>query len=58
MNPRVLATAAAAVLAAQIGVADAATNDEIAEIRSQLQNLLQRVDKLEQENTELKEMAN
>lgn len=54
MNPRVLATAAAAILAAQIGSADAATNDEIAEIRSQLQNLLQRVDKLEQENTALK----
>jgi hypothetical protein len=32
----------------------AATNDELSDIRTQLQGLLQRVDKLEQENTQLK----
>jgi cell division protein FtsB len=34
--------------------ADAASSDELAQIREQLQGLMQRVDKLEQENTALK----
>ena len=52
MNKLVIATAVAAVLAASN--AGAASNEEIAEIRSQLQSLLERVDKLEQENSALK----
>jgi hypothetical protein len=47
----------AAALAAALSLgsaANAATNDELAQIRSQLQNLLQRVDKLEAENDTLK----
>jgi hypothetical protein len=50
----VIATAVAAALTTRIGIADAASNDEIADIRSQLGALLQRVDKLEQENSALK----
>src|SRR5688500_1010285 len=37
-----------------MGFAEAASNDELADIRSQLQSLMQRVDKLEQENSALK----
>jgi hypothetical protein len=43
-----------AALAAAPAAPAAATADEIAQIRSQLQGLLQRVDRLEQENTTLK----
>jgi opacity protein-like surface antigen len=53
MKNLVIATALAAALAAPLA-ASAASNDELAEIRSQLQSLMQRVDKLEQENSELK----
>lgn len=46
---------AAAAVAALLGpTAHAATNDELAQIRSQLQSLMQRVDKLEAENDTLK----
>lgn len=54
MNKLAVATAVAAVLSASMGNARAASNDELADIRSQLQGLLQRVDKLEQENAALK----
>lgn len=54
MNKFAVATAVAAVLSASIGSVNAASNDELADIRSQLQGLLQRVDKLEQENSALK----
>ncbi len=47
--------AAAVAVALSFGpAAEAASNDELAQIRSQLQSLIQRVDKLETENTELK----
>lgn len=47
--------AAAVAVALSFGpAAEAASNDELAQIRSQLQSLIQRVDKLEAENTELK----
>ncbi|HEY5756787.1 MAG TPA: cell division protein ZapB, partial [Steroidobacter sp.] len=47
--------AAAVAAALSMGsAAHAASNDELAQIRSQLQNLLQRVDKLEAENDTLK----
>jgi hypothetical protein len=50
-----LIAAAAVATALSLGSpAHAATNDELAQIRSQLQNLLQRVDKLEAENDSLK----
>lgn len=48
----VVVTAASAVL--WLGRAEAAVDEELAEIRTQLQQLLQRVDKLEQENAALK----
>ncbi|HVF17650.1 MAG TPA: hypothetical protein VNA21_12085, partial [Steroidobacteraceae bacterium] len=54
MNKFAIATAVAAVLSASVGSANAASDDELAEIRSQLQGLIQRVDKLEQENATLK----
>jgi len=54
VNKFAVATAVAAVLSASMGSAHAASNDELADIRSQLQGLLQRVDKLEQENAALK----
>jgi cell division protein FtsB len=54
VNKFAVATAVAAVLSASVGSANAASDDELAEIRSQLQGLIQRVDKLEQENTALK----
>ncbi|MET0534809.1 MAG: putative porin [Steroidobacter sp.] len=51
--------AAAAVVALGLGsaapdLAQAASNDELAEIRSQLQGLMQRMDRLESENANLK----
>lgn len=53
MKNQLLAAAVAAAMS--IGsAANAASNDELAQIRSQLQNLLQRVDKLEAENDALK----
>lgn len=54
MKKFVITTAVAAALTTQIGIANAASNDEIADIRSQLGVLMQRVDKLEQENSALK----
>ena len=53
MNKFAIAIAVATALTGP-GVAGAASNEELAEIRAQLQGLLQRVDKLEQENTALK----
>jgi cell division protein FtsB len=55
VNNRVIATAVMAAIASMSGAAHAASPDELAEIRSQLQGLVQRVDKLEQENKTLKE---
>jgi len=52
MSKCVLAIAVAAVLSSS--VVEAASSDELAEIRAQLQALVQRVDKLEEENTTLK----
>lgn len=52
MKNQLLAAAVAAALG--LGSAHAASNDELAQIRSQLQNLLQRVDRLEAENDTLK----
>lgn len=52
MNKLVIAAVAAAALASTS--VQAASDEEIAEIRAQLQALIQRVDKLEQENTALK----
>jgi uncharacterized protein (UPF0335 family) len=49
-----IATAVAATLSYVPAGAMAASTDDIAQIRDQLQTLIQRVDKLEQENTELK----
>src|SRR5688500_7434764 len=47
--------AAAVAAALSLGsAAHAASNDELAQIRSQLQSLMQRVDKLEAENSTLK----
>jgi hypothetical protein len=54
VNKCLIATAVAAILAAPMGLAEAASNDELADIRSQLQSLMQRVDRLEQENSALK----
>lgn len=48
-----IAAAVAAALTAPVG-AQAATSDDLAQIRAQLQGLMQRVDKLEQENHTLK----
>lgn len=53
MKNQLLAAAAAAALGLG-SAAHAASNDELAQIRSQLQSLLQRVDKLEAENNALK----
>lgn len=52
-NPLLAAAVAAAALSLG-SAAQAASNDELAQIRSQLQNLMQRVDKLEAENNSLK----
>lgn len=52
MNERLIA--AAAVAALSMGSVEAASNAEIAEIRTQLQALVERVDRLERENLELK----
>ena len=57
MNKLVVTTAVLAVLASNAASAQQPSverNDEIAQIREQLQLLIQRVDKLESENTELK----
>ncbi len=54
MNLRVIAIVVAALLALGARGADAASDDEIAQIRAQLQALIQRMDRLEQENTLLK----
>lgn len=53
MKNQLLAAAVAAALSLG-SAAHAATDDELAQIRSQLQNLLQRVDRLEAENDTLK----
>lgn len=53
MKNQLFAAAVAAVLSFG-SAADAATNDEFAQIRAQLQSLIQRVDRLEAENTTLK----
>jgi hypothetical protein len=50
----VLAVAVATALSTVSMQAHSASNDELAQIRQQLQGLMQRVDKLEQENTQLK----
>jgi hypothetical protein len=52
VNERLIA--AAAVAALSMGSVEAASNAEIAEIRTQLQALVERVDRLERENLELK----
>jgi hypothetical protein len=44
----------AAPVATHSGIANAAGNDELVEIRAQLHSLMQRVDRLEQENSSLK----
>jgi Putative porin len=54
VNKFAIAIAVAAALAGPPGIARAASNDELAQIREQLQGLMQRVDRLEQENTALK----
>ena len=58
MKNMLIATAVAATLYLPVGAHAAAANtsnaDELAQIRQQLQGLIQRVDKLEQENTQLK----
>ncbi|WP_129776641.1 putative porin [Peristeroidobacter soli] len=54
MKHQFLAAAAAAAALSMGSAAHAASNDEIAQIRSQLQSLMQRVDKLEAENDTLK----
>jgi hypothetical protein len=54
---QLVAAAIVAAIVESIGTAsaaDAAEPNELAQIRSQLQSLIQRVDRLEQENTELK----
>lgn len=54
MKNLMIAAAVAAALSCMPAGADAASSDEIAQIRDQLQGLIQRVDKLEQENASLK----
>ena len=55
MKNLLIATAVAAALSyLPAGANAAASPDELAQIREQLQGLMQRVDKLEQENTALK----
>ncbi len=54
MKNMLLASAVAAVLVYAPGSARAAAADELAQIREQLQGLMQRVDRLEEENTALK----
>ena len=54
VNNLLKAGAAAVAMLSVTGGAQAAQSDELAEIRSQLQGLMQRVDRLEQENTTLK----
>ena len=54
MKNVILATAVSAVLSHAPVSAYAASADDLAQIREQLQGLMQRVDKLEQENTALK----
>src|ERR1041384_4299007 len=49
-----IAAAVAAALSQLPAGAQAATSDDVAQIREQLQGLMQRVDKLEQENQSLK----
>lgn len=49
-----IAAAVAAALSQLPAAAEAATSDDVAQIREQLQGLMQRVDKLEQENQTLK----
>ena len=55
MKNLVLAAAVATALSCASLSANAASSDDLAQIRQQLQGLMQRVDKLEQENTELKQ---
>ena len=54
MKNLLIATAVAAALTYLPASAHAAASDDLAQIREQLQGLMQRVDKLEQENTTLK----
>ncbi len=54
MKNLLISAAMATLLSATAVTARAAENDEIAEIREQLQALMQRVDRLEQENVALK----
>lgn len=54
MKNMLIATAVAAALSYLPAGAMAASSDDLAQIREQLQGLMQRVDKLEQENTALK----
>lgn len=54
MKNMLIAAAVLAALSLPVDRAAAADPDELSEIRSQLQGLLQRVDKLEQENTTLR----
>jgi Putative porin len=53
-NPIIAAAVAAVLSSLPVSAGMAATADELAQIREQLQGLLQRVDKLEQENQTLK----
>ena len=55
MKNLVLAAAVATALSCASVSANAASSDDLAQIRQQLQGLMQRVDKLEQENTQLKQ---
>lgn len=54
MNKLSIAGTLAAALAVPIGIAHAANNEEIAAIRAELERLIERVDKLEQENVTLR----
>lgn len=54
MSNKLIATAVLAAMASMSGAAHGASPDDLTEIRTQLQGLLQRVDKLEQENQALK----
>ena len=54
MKNLMIAAAVAAALAQLPAAAHAASSDDLAQIREQLQGLMQRVDKLEQENQTLK----
>ena len=54
MKNMLIATAIAAALSLPAGAYAATSPDDLAQIREQLQGLMQRVDKLEQENTALK----